>query len=211
MKKPLKVRELMALLAECHPEGEVQLTVPSLLDATDAEVFSQFATQGRDDVLDEFDNPNAGFSVVPVAEASFLTGHGCAVQDEILDENNKIKADAKPNNFTLSIAPEDFAPLYDRRRQGAFDKPEIEPRESDADTVILDLAIPRQQYDAIRTLVRAFNQSHQVRIERGCTHGLLTVTRLLEMLAEDVAMVETRPGCWEASNMAQVFSSHGYN
>jgi hypothetical protein len=43
-----------------------------------------------------------------------------------------------------------------------------------------------------------------------CTHGPLTVTKLAEMLLEDVAMIATRPGCWEASNMAQVLSSHGY-
>ena len=30
------------------------------------------------------------------------------------------------------------------------------------------------------------------------------------MLAEDAAMVITRPGSWEGANMAQVFSSHGY-
>lgn len=42
------------------------------------------------------------------------------------------------------------------------------------------------------------------------THGPLTPVRLLAMLAEDAAMVISRPGSWEGSNMAQVFSSHGY-
>jgi hypothetical protein len=43
-----------------------------------------------------------------------------------------------------------------------------------------------------------------------CTHGPLTVETLIEMLLDDVIMTTTRPGCWEASNMAQVLISHGY-
>lgn len=42
------------------------------------------------------------------------------------------------------------------------------------------------------------------------SHGVLTVSTLLAMLAEDAAMVISRPGSWEGSNMAQVFQSHGY-
>ncbi|MFX1695887.1 hypothetical protein [Paraburkholderia sp. A1RO-1] len=42
------------------------------------------------------------------------------------------------------------------------------------------------------------------------THGRLTSSSLLKMLAEDAAMVLRRPGSWEGSNMAQVLSSHGY-
>jgi len=42
------------------------------------------------------------------------------------------------------------------------------------------------------------------------SHGALTPSKLLTMLAEDAAMVISRPGSWEGSNMAQVFSSHGY-
>lgn len=43
------------------------------------------------------------------------------------------------------------------------------------------------------------------------THGPLTPSKLLAMLAEDAGMVITRPGCWEAANMDQVLSSHGYS
>jgi hypothetical protein len=45
------------------------------------------------------------------------------------------------------------------------------------------------------------------------SHGALSVSAMLAMLAmlaEDAAMVITRPGSWEGSNMAQVFNSHGY-
>lgn len=43
------------------------------------------------------------------------------------------------------------------------------------------------------------------------THGPLTLESMFEMLAEDLAMTETRPGSWEAANMSQVFTSHGYS
>lgn len=42
------------------------------------------------------------------------------------------------------------------------------------------------------------------------SHGVLSVSAMMAMLAEDAAMVISRPGSWEGSNMAQVFSSHGY-
>ena len=49
------------------------------------------------------------------------------------------------------------------------------------------------------------------RRQKGFTsHGELTVSKLLGMLAEDAAMVISRAGSWEGSNMAQVFQSHGY-
>jgi hypothetical protein len=40
--------------------------------------------------------------------------------------------------------------------------------------------------------------------------GELNIQTLIEILLEDCAMVVRRPGCWEASNMAQVLTSHGY-
>lgn len=42
------------------------------------------------------------------------------------------------------------------------------------------------------------------------SHGVLNVPSLLKMLADDAAMVITRPGSWEGANMALVLSSHGY-
>lgn len=43
------------------------------------------------------------------------------------------------------------------------------------------------------------------------THGELTPEKLLAMLAEDCALVVTRPGSWEGANMAGVLGSHGYS
>ena len=42
------------------------------------------------------------------------------------------------------------------------------------------------------------------------THGALTASDLLAMLAEDVGMVISRPGSREGVNMKNVLDSHGY-
>jgi hypothetical protein len=42
------------------------------------------------------------------------------------------------------------------------------------------------------------------------THGPLDVKALLMMLAEDAAMVHSRPGSWEGSNASELLASHGY-
>ncbi len=59
-------------------------------------------------------------------------------------------------------------------------------------------------------LMKACNESHDAR-DGFTTHGKLSPERLLAMLVEDAAMVITRPGSWEGSNMAQVLMSHGYD
>lgn len=59
-------------------------------------------------------------------------------------------------------------------------------------------------------LVQSCNDAHDAR-DGFTTHGKLSPERLLAMLAEDAAMVMTRPGSWEGANMAQVLMSHGYD
>ena len=44
-----------------------------------------------------------------------------------------------------------------------------------------------------------------------CSHGVLTMKRLAEMLMQDCALAVSRPGSWEGSNMIQVLGSHGYH
>lgn len=58
-------------------------------------------------------------------------------------------------------------------------------------------------------LARLCSQADQAR-EGATTHGPLTVPALVAMLAEDAAMIISRPGSWEGANMATVLSSHGY-
>ncbi|MDQ7979153.1 hypothetical protein QYH69_18035 [Paraburkholderia sp. SARCC-3016] len=52
-------------------------------------------------------------------------------------------------------------------------------------------------------------QSNRLR-EGFTSHGELTPSKLLAMLAEDAGMVISRPGSWEGANLAQVLLSHGY-
>ncbi len=46
--------------------------------------------------------------------------------------------------------------------------------------------------------------------EHATTHGALTASALLAMLAEDAGLVISRPGSWEGVNMTIVLDSHGY-
>lgn len=58
-------------------------------------------------------------------------------------------------------------------------------------------------------LVRTCTRADRAR-DGATTHGPLTVPTLVAMLAEDAAMIISRPGSWEGANMANVLSSHGY-
>lgn len=62
---------------------------------------------------------------------------------------------------------------------------------------------------ALKELAQRCTEAHRAR-EGATTHGELTVRKLLEMLAEDAAMVVTRPGAWEADGIASTIQKHGY-
>lgn len=72
-------------------------------------------------------------------------------------------------------------------------------------TVVLDQGTA----ESLEKLALACSAAHQAR-EGFTSHGPLTTTSLLQMLAEDAGMVISRPGSWEGSNMAEVLCSHGY-
>ncbi|WP_454764049.1 hypothetical protein [Cupriavidus campinensis] len=61
----------------------------------------------------------------------------------------------------------------------------------------------------LRELATRCTQSNKLR-DGFTTHGDLTPSKLLAMLAEDAGMVISRPGSWEGANLAQVLLSHGY-
>lgn len=62
---------------------------------------------------------------------------------------------------------------------------------------------------ALDELVGWYNDAN--RAASGCTsHGALTRSRLLAMLAEDAGQVATRPGSWEGAGMRTLLNSHGY-
>jgi hypothetical protein len=110
---------------------------------------------------------------------------------------------------SIRWADEDSEGARQRRIEEARMQEEPEPIQGDADNVVVDVLISRSTHAAMRRVVRDANTSSGVR-EGACTHGALTVSSLLGMLAEDVGMVETRPGSWEGANMTTVLESHGY-
>ncbi len=60
-----------------------------------------------------------------------------------------------------------------------------------------------------RELATSCTQSNKPR-EGVTSHGDLTPSKLLAMLAEDAGMVISRPGSWECANLDQVLFSHSY-
>lgn len=73
----------------------------------------------------------------------------------------------------------------------------------------ITITVSEPTAEAIHKLAKACSIINKAR-NGFTTHGPLTLSGLLAMLAEDAGMVITRPGCWEASNMHQVLASHGY-
>lgn len=200
-KKPLTVRDLQAILVECDPDATVELFLPGFIDENDKSVLEDpgvFYTS---------------YGYTPQVTASFLTNKDN--RDQYFDENNGYRPGVKPNHVTIDLSEEDTERLIAQRKLAIeladeSDGMEPEPTDADADSVIVDVRMSRTLHTTIRTLLRGVNGSQQVKQEQACTHGLLTVAGALEMLAEDLGMVESRPGSWEGSNMAQVLASHGY-
>ena len=200
---PLKVRDLLAILADCDPDAVVSLHVPMFIDESDAAIAA------------DPDALTGEYSYTPEVSASFQTSKEVPYET-FFDENGRTREGAKPNCVSITLHESDIDRLIASRRraiEAAAEDADMEPEPAvgDAETVIVDVAMPRSLHGTIRTLLHAVNTSHQVREEQACTHGPLTVSGALAMLAEDLGMIETRPGCWEASNMAQVLASHGYN
>lgn len=202
-KPTMKVRDLLAILVDCDPDAPVILNLPAFFDENDQTVAA--------------DNDPLGLSYeyLPAVDAGYITSKEVP-WESLFDERGEPRPGVKPNNVTIELREADANKMLANRRQAIEDgNPdagmEPEPVVGDAETVIVDVAIPRTLHATIRKVLHSLNTSHQVREEQACTHGPLTVSGLFAMLADDVGMVETRPGCWEASNMHQVLASHGYN
>ena len=73
----------------------------------------------------------------------------------------------------------------------------------------MSIEISEETAANLRELAIRCTQSNKLR-EGFTSHGDLTPSTLLAMLAEDADMVNSRPGSWEGANLAQVLLSHGY-
>ncbi|SIT04582.1 hypothetical protein LN047_20975 [Achromobacter sp. JD417] len=199
--KRLTVRELQTILTDCDPDAIVDLTLPGFIDVSDKQI------------VDDPDLVSDAYGFVPHVEAFYRTGKDMPYE-HFFGDDGAPRPGVKPNAVSIAIPRDDVEKLYrDRKRAIELDDPALEPEPAtaDANTVIVDVRLSRELHTTIRQLLRQLNGSHQVKIEQGCTHGLLTVAGALEMLAEDLGMVGSRPGSWEGSNMAQVLASHGYD
>jgi hypothetical protein len=74
----------------------------------------------------------------------------------------------------------------------------------------LTLDVSETTFDNLCKVVEYCNDADKS-VQGHTSHGQLTVARLLEMLAEDAAMTQSRPGSWEGANMQTVLDSHGYH
>lgn len=202
-KSSMTVRELQAILAECDPDAIVSLYVPSLIDSNDVEV------------MEDSDLADQSYAFAPAVQSGYQTGGDVAYHD-VFDENHQVKPGVKPNCVSIYIDAHDLERMVrsrknsiERKSIGADDKEEY--LSSDPNSVIVDVCLSRDTYTSLRQVLKHYNSSHQVKIEQACTHGILTIPKVLEMFAEDLEMTQSRPGCWEASNIYQVMASHGYN
>jgi hypothetical protein len=72
----------------------------------------------------------------------------------------------------------------------------------------ITIELTDQEHATLTTLAK---RCAEIGADGATSHGPLTVEGLLSMLAEDCALVVTRPGSREAVNMARVLASHGYD
>ena len=66
--------------------------------------------------------------------------------------------------------------------------------------------------DTKANLAKLAERCTEIDQERGgaTTHGALDISRLLQLLVEDAALVIARPGSWEGTGMAHHLAAHGY-
>lgn len=179
------VRELLGELAHCDLDAKVTLFVPD------------FMVGGLVDG-DSFEDSCSGVVVVP----------------EIVATMSSLELEAgKCDGLSIGLSEADhrrFFGYHERRRDG-FGEPEpaleseVVTREGDA--VTLTVAVSGDDHAHLVELVQRCNQGPDEVVSHGRD---LHVGGLLAMLAEDAALIVRRPGCWEASNMHQVLSGHGY-
>lgn len=118
----------------------------------------------------------------------------------------------QPDRVHIRLSDKETEILIEERRNSTSVADPV-PKPDDAVAadapVAVAVAMHGDTYNNLVVVVDSCNRSHEQR-EGATTHGKLTVSSLLGMLAEDAAMTNTRPGSWEGANMQQVLDSHGY-
>lgn len=177
----LRVKDLIALLSDCDPEGEVTLNLDETLAYGTGEPCE------------------ISYGFTPQIECLFSTkavDQAGARPDRISIEISEDDIRDLARRRAIQSPTEDSQPMADL--SVVSDAP-----------VAIAVAVSGETYGHLQVVVASCNASNK-NSGGATTHGDLNVSTLLAMMAEDLAMTNYRPGSWEGANMQQVLDSHGY-
>lgn len=182
MNKITKIKDLVARLQECDPDGNVALSLDGALLYDD----------------EEFGDIEYSFEVT--VDCLFSQAHS--------DRSDRVY---------IRLSEEDTARIVNRRRLDCGDSDQStacvaasQPEIALDAPVAVAIAMSREAYTDVVAVVESCNRADQSS-GGATTHGKMDISKLIAMLVEDLAMTNSRPGCWEAANMQQVLDSHGYS
>lgn len=181
MEKVMKVRDLIARLQECEPEGTVTMSLDGAILYDDGE---------PGEIEYGFDPDIECLCSRPDAERSDRV-HLLLSK---VDTERIVKT--RREHCCEEAAPAELSTTSSSAI--TFSAP-----------VAVAIALSRDVYTTLLAVVESCNRAHENN-KGATTHGRLDIPNLLGMLAEDAAMTDTRPGSWEGANLQQVLDSHGY-
>jgi hypothetical protein len=181
MEKVTTIKDLIARLQECDPEGSVTISLDGALLYDDGEqgeieygfepmidcLFSRADTERSDHVY---------FVLSEESTARIVSRR----REECVDDFSRARPHLPSCSGVVIDAP-----------------------------VAIAVGLTREIYTNLQTVVESCNRAHQNN-NGATTHGGLDVPKLLALLAEDAAMTNQRPGSWEGANLQQVLDGHGY-
>lgn len=177
----LRVKDLIALLSDCDPEGEVTLSLDETL------------VYGTGEPCD------VSYAFTPQFACLFSS----KAVDQATARPDRISIEISEADIR-DLAKQRAAQALAQDAQPAADLSVV----SDA-PVAIAIAVSGETYGHLQVVVASCNASNK-NSGGATTHGDLNVSTLLGMMAEDLAMTNYRPGSWEGANMQQVLDSHGY-
>lgn len=181
MDKVTKIKDLIAALQDCDPDGTVTISLDATLLYDDEEPGDvEYGFEPAVDFL--FSRPDAARSdrVYFYLDA---------------DETRRI-VEARRNRAGNDMeTPVQQSPANPGVVVGA--------------PVAVAIGLGADVYNHLVTVVDHCNRADDEN-GGATTHGKLDIPRLIAMLAEDAAMTNSRPGSWEGANLQQVLESHGY-
>jgi hypothetical protein len=181
MEKFTKIKELIAALQTCDPEGTVTISLDAAL---------LFDDEDPGDVEYDFE-PMVDFLFSRMDAARSDSVYFCLPADEtkrIVEARR-----SRTESHMETLVPQ--APANSGIVMGA--------------PVAVAIGLSENVYNDLLVVVDYCNRADD-KSSGATTHGKLDIPRLIAMLAEDAAMTNSRPGSWEGANLQRVLNSHGY-